>query len=383
MLGAAVPSTALPPFSPSASRRLWVVSIAGVIVHGGCGIGIVSHRHVSYSDQLWWTFALYGNAPRMLRASLGGDRAGQRLRAAETCCGRRVRSPRSPDPGSWARGGAPLIALSDITLANAALTGDKRLLFSDGRRRLRDVPDRRPQLDCARRSGGLTARRRRSWCGDCVRSPITHGGETVFYQVGPEGLALYVDLGLAAAEDRRGRRACRSRSSRSRAPARARRLRAIAPPRAGATVATFEVLPPEAIEPLLPVLQRISSAWLTRQIHRRRSAFFRGGRFSPQYLRQFPLAVVRCGGAPAAFREPVDHGNPGRAVGGSDALRSGGAAQRHGLPVRRADAVGGGEAGFRSFNLGMAPLSGLETHPPRTRVAPGRQLHLPPRRALL
>src|SRR2546430_5670813 len=33
-------------------------------------IGIVSHRHVSYSDQLWWTFALYGNAPRMLRASL-------------------------------------------------------------------------------------------------------------------------------------------------------------------------------------------------------------------------------------------------------------------------------------------------------------------------
>jgi len=33
-------------------------------------IGIVSHRRVSYSDQLWWTFALHGNAPRMLRASL-------------------------------------------------------------------------------------------------------------------------------------------------------------------------------------------------------------------------------------------------------------------------------------------------------------------------
>jgi len=30
----------------------------------------VAYRHVDYSDELWWTFALDGDAPRMLRASL-------------------------------------------------------------------------------------------------------------------------------------------------------------------------------------------------------------------------------------------------------------------------------------------------------------------------
>src|SRR5207302_9670698 len=48
---------------------VWVVSIAGVIVMV-VWIGIVPQRHAGYSDELWWTFALYGNAPRMLRASL-------------------------------------------------------------------------------------------------------------------------------------------------------------------------------------------------------------------------------------------------------------------------------------------------------------------------
>ncbi|TLY49089.1 MAG: DUF2156 domain-containing protein, partial [Gammaproteobacteria bacterium] len=63
--------------------------------------------------------------------------------------------------------------------------------------------------------------------------------------------------------------------------------------------ASFEVVPPEGIEPLLPALQRISSAWLASKSTGEKR--FSMGAFSAQYLRQFPLAVVRRAGAPAAF----------------------------------------------------------------------------------
>ncbi|TLY49078.1 MAG: lysylphosphatidylglycerol synthetase family protein, partial [Gammaproteobacteria bacterium] len=107
---------------------VWVVSIAGVIVMA-VWIGIVSHRHVGYSDELWWTFALYGDAPRMLRASLAVIVLGSSyvllnmLRPARP-------QPAVAGPEELARARA-LIAGADATLANAALTGDKRLLFSD------------------------------------------------------------------------------------------------------------------------------------------------------------------------------------------------------------------------------------------------------------
>src|SRR5262249_13494686 len=91
----------------------------------------------------------------------------------------------------------PLIAQADLTLPNAALTGDKRLLFSD-------AGDAFVMYQIAGRS----------WValGDPVGSPAGaeelvwrlreisdhHGGQTVFYQVCSDRLALYVDLGLAA-----------------------------------------------------------------------------------------------------------------------------------------------------------------------------------------
>src|SRR5205807_742303 len=97
---------------------VWVVSILGVIAMA-VWIGIVSHRQVGYSDQLWWTFALHGNAPRMLRASLAVIVLGSAyillnmLRPARP-------EPAVAGPEELARARA-LIERSDSTLANAAL----------------------------------------------------------------------------------------------------------------------------------------------------------------------------------------------------------------------------------------------------------------------
>ncbi|HUV65747.1 MAG TPA: hypothetical protein VMW24_17760, partial [Sedimentisphaerales bacterium] len=36
-------------------------------------LGFFSYKHVEYSDQLWWRFAVNGDAPRFLRATLGAS----------------------------------------------------------------------------------------------------------------------------------------------------------------------------------------------------------------------------------------------------------------------------------------------------------------------
>src|SRR4029077_7668239 len=107
---------------------VWLASIIGVVALA-IWLGVISYRHLAYSHELWWTFALDGNAPRMLRASLSIVVLGTAyvllnlLRPARP-------EPAVAGPDELARARV-LIEQCDTTLANAALTGDKRLLFSD------------------------------------------------------------------------------------------------------------------------------------------------------------------------------------------------------------------------------------------------------------
>jgi phosphatidylglycerol lysyltransferase len=331
----------------------WVVSIAGVIAMA-VWVGIVAHRYVSYSDQLWWTFTLHGNAPRMLRASLAVIVLGSAyvllnmLRPARP-------EPAVAGPGDLARARA-LIASSDATLANAALTGDKRLLFSD-------AGDAFVMYQIARRNwialgdpvGSKDGAEELVWRLREISDH--HGGQTVFYQVGTERLALYVDLGLAAlkiGEEARVPLEEFSLEGAARADLRQSHRRA---QRDGAT---FEVVPPQEIEALMPVLQRISATWLASKSTGEKR--FSVGAFSPQYLRQFPVAVVRSAGAPAAFANLWTTGT--KAELSVDLMRFDSDAPRAAMDYLFIELMlWGRQAGYRWFNLGMAPLSGLEAHP--------------------
>src|SRR6185437_3701912 len=63
--------------------------------------------------------------------------------------------------------------------------------------------------------------------------------------------------------------------------------------------ATFEVIQPERVEEIMPTLQQLSDAWLASKSTSEKR--FSVGAFSPEYLRHFPIALVHCEGAPAAF----------------------------------------------------------------------------------
>jgi phosphatidylglycerol lysyltransferase len=332
---------------------VWIASITGVVAMA-LWLGVLSNRHVEYSHELWWTFALDGNAPRMLRASLFIV-----VLAAAYVLLNMLR-PARPEP---AVAGADeleraraLIERCDTTVANAALTGDKRLLFNDaGNTFLMYQIAGRSWIALGDPVGARDGAEELVW--RLREMSDHHGGDTVFYQVCAERLGLYVDLGLAAlkiGEEARVPLEGFSLEGAARADLRQAQRRA---QRDGAS---FEVVPPEEVEALLPELKRVSDAWLASKSTGEKR--FSVGAYSPRYLRQFPLAVVRAEGSLAGFANLWTTGT--RAELSVDLMRFGPDAPRGTMDYLFIELMlWGRRAGYRNFNLGMAPLSGLEAHP--------------------
>jgi len=273
-------------FSPG-----WMLSVAAVVA---LTVLIATlDRRVPYSNELWWTFGHAADAPRELRATLAVLVLSGALFAANLLRPARVHrhDPRAVDIERARRG----VALSTQSLANAALSADKRLLFhahhdafvmyqvmGQSWIALGDpVGPRQCVADLARR-----------YCEHVDRA----GGRPVFYEVSTEHLPVYIDLGLSLVklgEEARVPLHQFSLEGSQRAELRQARRRA---QRQGAS---FEVLAPHEVPAHLHALERISDSWLAAKATAEKR--FSVGRFSPQYLRQFPIDVVRVQGEPVAF----------------------------------------------------------------------------------
>ncbi|HEU4620150.1 MAG TPA: bifunctional lysylphosphatidylglycerol flippase/synthetase MprF [Gammaproteobacteria bacterium] len=331
----------------------WAISIVGVIA-ATIWIGMLAYRNVSYSDDLFWTFAFHGDAPRMLRASLLVSVVGAALLLFN------LLRPARPEPAiSTAEDlerARRVIDVSDHTFANAALMGDKRLLFSDD-----------ASAFVMYQVAG------RSWValGDPVGPTAAgdelvwrfrelsdrHGAWAVFYQASRERLGLYVDLGLAAlklGEEARVPLERFSLDGSSRADLRQSHRRAL---RDGAT---FEVVRAGCVQEIMPVLARISDGWLedksTAEKH------FSVGAFVPDYVRRFDVAMVRRNGEPAAFANLWSTSTKRELS--VDLMRFGPDAPRSAMDFLFIELMlWAKDQGYAWFNLGMAPLAGLEQHP--------------------
>ena len=333
---------------------VWMVSIAGVLA-AVVWIGIFAHRHVEYSVDLWWTFAASGDMPRVLRASLvvvlgaGAFFALDLLRPARP-------EPQEPDAGDLDRA-RRIIAVSGTTLANAALTGDKRLLFSPD-------DDGFIMYQIAGRSwialGDPVGNRSRgeelAWRFRELAD--RHGGWTVFYQISSEWLPLCIELGLTpikVGEEARVPLQEFDLEGSARADLRQAHRRAL---RDGAA---FEVVAQGSAEAesLLPTLRRISGAWLKEKATAEKG--FSVGSFDEDYLRRFSLAIVRRAGEPVAFANLWTAGLDELSI---DLMRFGHDAPRSAMDFLFVELMLWGRTrGYRWFDLGMAPLSGLEQHP--------------------
>lgn len=112
---------------------------------------------------------------------------------------------------------------------------------------------------------------------------------------------------------------------------------------------------PQTIESLEPV----SQAWLAKQSGGEKS--FTLGRFDAAYLANFPLAVVRMGGAPVAFANILT--TPDKRYASIDLMRYDPARSPPGMMdfLICEIILWAQREGYQKFDLGMAPLSGLAT----------------------
>ncbi|HEX4622744.1 MAG TPA: phosphatidylglycerol lysyltransferase domain-containing protein, partial [Myxococcaceae bacterium] len=248
----------------------------------------------------------------------------------------------------------PLCESATDTVAYLALLADKQLLFND-----------------KKSAFIMYAAEGRSWVS--LRDPIgseedseeliwrfrelsdRHGGWTVFYQVDAAKLHLYLELGLSffkLGEEARVRLDGFSLDGSSRKGLRyvQRKLE-----KEGYS---FSVLAPEEVARAMPELKAISDAWLKEKNTREKG--FSLGYFDEGYLKHFPHAVVRNKeGKLAAFANLWPGG--GKEELSIDLMRY--------LPDFSNGVMDylfthlmlwGKQQGYRWFNLGMAPLSGLE-----------------------
>jgi phosphatidylglycerol lysyltransferase len=110
----------------------------------------------------------------------------------------------------------------------------------------------------------------------------------------------------------------------------------------------------------LPDLSRVSDAWLEDKAVAEKH--FSVGAFVPEYLRSFDMALVRRGGEIVAFANLWAAGTKRELS--VDLMRFGPDAPRSAMDFLFAELMMWGRAqGYEWFNLGMAPLAGLEQHP--------------------
>ncbi len=329
---------------------VWTLAIIVILV-SSIWIGFFAYRHIDYSRDLWWRFAFFEDAPRFLRATVGVIAVALLFAVA------RLLHPAAiphvfPEPEEIDRA-RKIITQSKSTVSNLALLGDKSFLFSKN--------------ENAFIMYGI---RRRSWValGDPVGEASEHSeliwqfrelcdrydAWTVFWQVGKADLDRYLDLGLVVlkiGEEARVPLTDFSLQGRARKDLR-HTFQHLEKENFG-----FEFVPKENVKDLLPSLKRVSDDWL-EQKHTKEKGFSLGS-FKKNYLCEFPCALVKKDGNILAFanvwvsaeREEIS----------VDLMR-----HTFEAPSGMIDFLfihlmfWGAQNGFKWFNLGMAPLAGLE-----------------------
>nr|WP_314529273.1 GNAT family N-acetyltransferase [uncultured Brevundimonas sp.] len=338
-------------------RPSWLLLLTAVVA-AMLWLGFFAYRDVDYNDELWWRFLSDRQASGFLRAGL--------VLAILTLvvAGRSLLS----SPGSHSHGPAKpadieraraALAAADSATPEAwlAMLGDKALMFSpSGASFLAYRVRGRRWIAMGEPAGLKSERRELLW--SFTETADSYGGSAVFYSVSEDVLGDLATMGLAVRKV--GETAVIDTAAFSLEGKPKQNLRT-AVNRAEREGAVFEILPPGSAGPLADELKAVSDAWLA--MHEGAEKAFSLGRFDVDYLDLTPLAVVRQGGRIVAFANLLTA--PDEAA--VDLMRHHPEAPNGVMDylfIRCAQWAK--DQGLASFDLGMAPLAGLEDR----RIAP-------------
>jgi len=328
--------------------RTWIAAI-GAIVLGSIALGYISYHGIP--GEMFWQFELDQTAPRFLRATVGVVLVlsifalARLLRPATT-------KPPFPSAEEIARALAIVADTRDASAHLVAL-GDKSLLFA-------------PHDECflmyavSGRSWvalGDPVGRDEEWetvAGQFIDMAVRRGGWPVFYKVSRQQISVYLDFGLSIVKLGEEARVPLEHFSLD-GPERRNLRRSWR--KAVDDGCTFEVVASATeIEPLIPTLRAISDEWLTTKATREKR--FSLGRFRTDYVLRYPIGLVRKDDTIVAFANVWPSGCCEELE--VDLMRSSGAAPSNTMRYLLTEfMLWGKRIGYRWFNLGMAPLSGL------------------------
>lgn len=329
----------------------WILSIACVLV---CSLwlGFFSHKHSGYSSDLWWRFSLRGDAPRFLRATVG---------VAVVVMGyglARLLRPSSPGPrmtcATDLEKAYEIVKRSPFASANLALLGDKMLLINEREDAfIMYGVEGRSWVAMGDPVGPQDSAKELVWrfCDLCD----SHGAWPVFYQVQPESLTLYLDLGFSLVKLGEEARVPLATFSVDGNEHKNQRNIINKIDKGGCS---FEIISPETVPNVMGRLKEVSDHWMKTKNTREKG--FSLGFFSEDYLKRFPMALVRKDGEVQAFANLwVTADKEELSV---DLMRYTPEAPHSVMEYLFLKLMlWGRDQGYRFFNLGMAPLSGLET----------------------
>jgi phosphatidylglycerol lysyltransferase len=336
-------------FSPQ-----WTVAVLLVML-SAAGLALFAYEEKEpYRNSLWWEFAFRASAPRTLRALTGALVAVFTITVAHLL--RAKHKPPGPPIESDVAEATAIARRWPRTYAQLAALGDKSILFSSDRQAfLMFAAEGRSWVTLGDPIAGDMQAEELAWE---FRELCDEGGRwPVFYQVETNRLPLYIDLGLSILKIGEEARVPLAGFSLEGSSRKSLRHTCSKFHREGCS---FELLELPLAAGLLDELQTISSDWLERKNTREKG--FSLGFFDRDYVRQFPIVVVRQAEKTVAFANVLR--GAGKEELSVDLMRFAEAAPSGTMDYLFAQLMQRGSAdGFRWFNLGMAPLAGVEAHP--------------------
>lgn len=327
----------------------WLGAMSVIIV-GAVAILLFVYRDTEYSRDLWWQFEFMGEAPRGLRALLGLVLLSSVVAIVSLIRPAAIR-PSTVTEQDVERA-IPVVDAQDYADSNLVRMADKRVLFSESGK--------------AFIMYGIQGR---SWValGDPVGSPSdvaelvwrfvetarAAGGRAAFYQVSPSLLSYCADAGLRAYK--LGELAIVDLQNFELAGSRLAGLRQ-SYNRGKREGLEFSVIEPPEVADVIEDLRAVSDAWLAH--HNTREKGFSLGAFRDDYITAQPVAILRAGGRIVAFSTLLVTGT--RSEASVDLMRFVPDAPKGSMDFLFVSIMEYmRDRGYSTFNLGMAPLSGM------------------------
>lgn len=329
------------------SLQWWglILSIVGLAVW----FGFYSSRHVAYGNDLWWQYSFDSDASRLLRGMAGSALILVFVGLLQYF---RPAPPRARVPQPCFDRIQEMVVNTSRSSSALALVGDKEFLFNYEQSAFLMYADQgRTRVAMADPVGDEEKFEGLYW--RFMEQAHDEGMRVAFYQVGAAMIPVCVEMGMRIYK--LGEEAMVPLDTFDLGTSELKKFRKVMN-RMERESWRFEIWQPAEVTARIGELKAVSDAWLAH--HDAREKGFSLGKFDAAYLCRLPVAVIVIDGRVIAF------GNiwPGN---GKDELSTDLMRQAPDAPNGVMDCLfvnlmlWGKQEGYRWFDLGMAPLSGL------------------------